>query len=270
MPAKFNLLVAASIPAAALIPLLACGGGSSKPDSGIIVHDSNNGSNGSNGSAVCAFPAMFSAGGSAITRNYVGWAAIGQPINGQTATANRIDMQALLGGSGSAVQILRVAMFGGCGATGANCQNGSGIPTPDWPASFTPKSNLDLGVGSDGMTPNAPDIFLELLTDVGSDNNFQTYYISVGGTVNITAANNGSGKPFTGNLVNADFLHVDLGTTITQDPDGCESILTSASWSGSSVQAQFDGKNPSFGGIIVEPANEQDYAIRNWLRHRTM
>src|SRR5947209_5511748 len=50
MPAKFNILVAASIPLVPLIPLLACGGSDAKPDAHLVLHDSGSGSGSGSGS----------------------------------------------------------------------------------------------------------------------------------------------------------------------------------------------------------------------------
>ena len=62
MPAKFNLLVAASIPAVALVPLLACGGGGSGTKDAPVIMTHDSGSNGSNGSgSACTWPATFAA-----------------------------------------------------------------------------------------------------------------------------------------------------------------------------------------------------------------
>ena len=63
MPAKFNLLVVASVSLVPVIPMLACGGDDgNKVDSGIVVHDSSGSGSGSgSGSANCTADASYGA-----------------------------------------------------------------------------------------------------------------------------------------------------------------------------------------------------------------
>ena len=242
MPAKFNLLVAASIPAVALIPLLACGGDSkAKTDSGIVVHDSP-GSGGS-GSATCSFNSTFTPTFSAIGAGFT----MGSGAGG----ANSLDFDGLFGGTNGSAneQVLRLLIFGGCGTTGTGCGGSAADATPDWPASFAPKSGIDLAT--------APDAIVILLTDRGATS-YQTIYASDMGTLNVTAAANGSGHPFTGNATNVHFVHVD--GQLNPAADGCTSTVPSFSFNGSA----FDGK------VFYAPDGVDRDAVMNYLRHRTM
>lgn len=254
MPAKFNLLIAASIPAVALVPLLACGGGSSgKTDAPVIVTHDSPGSGGS-GSAMCTFPSTFNATTTASGTRYTAAGSGTNPI-----PENKLDFDALVGGTigSDNEQVLRVLIFGGCGATGTGCTGGSAANAdPDWPQIFTQKSGLDLAAtGSDGNLLH-PDVLLVLLGDPGTTS-YNTVYFAVAGVVNVTAAANGSGHTFSGNGSGLDFIHVDLSTNM-EAADGCESIVPTFSWSGS---AQFAGKQ--FAGREITPE------MMNVLRRRT-
>jgi len=235
MPAKFNILVAASIPLVPLIPLLACGGDSKSPDASIHVID---GSGSGSGSATCHIAsslgtptfaqqgAQYTAGSAADATNVLAW---------QGQMANQ--------------QAVEVLIFGGCGSgSGSAC---GGNPTPDWPTTFGPKSNLNL------MT--APDAIIAVLADL-SGQQYQTIYISTGGTLNITQAGNAAGTTFAGNASNVTLQHYDFTQTgASPDPDNCMSTMTSLTFSGS---AQFNGK------VVVLDGTDRDAALRNYLTHR--
>jgi len=256
MPAKFNLLVAASIPAVALVPLLACGGGGggTKDAPVIVTHDSGSGSG--SGSA-CTFatsiPGTYTASG---TR----WIAAGSGTN--PIPENRLDFDALVGGTvGSAdEQVLRVIIYGGCGATGTTCPGGVAGKNddPDWPTVFSKKTGLDLGatVGSGSDLALAhPDVVAVLLADPGTTS-YNTVYIAVDGIIDINQASNGSGTTFAGSGSNLDFLHFD---TNGPSADNCETIVPHFEWSGS---AQFTGK--AFAGGEITPE------MMNYIRRRTL
>ncbi len=247
MPAKFNLLVAASIPAVAIIPLLACGGSSSgTKDSGIIVHDSP-GSDAA--TAACTFGSNVNATYTASATKYQAAGSGANPIKW-----NENSFTGLIRGSagGSDEQVIRVLIFGGCGATGTGCTGGSGSndATPDWPTVFTPKANLDLSQAS-----TQHDVLILLLGDPDTTK-FNTIYVAAAGTVNVTSAANGSGSNFAGNGSNLDFIHVD--SMFNQATDGCESIVPTFSWSG----ATFTQKD-------IVNVQDLDAATVNALRNRT-
>jgi hypothetical protein len=227
MPAKFNLLAAASLTLLPVIPLLACGGDSKSPDASIHVQDS--GSNGSNGSAHCEVTA--SLGTPTITQSGAGYTA------GSAADkTNLLEWQGVIPNT-NPVQVLDVLIASNCGTTGTACPNG---PTPDWPTTFAPKSGIDLGPASDAS--------VAVLTDAGSDNRFRTFYLSTAGTLNITSASNTAGAKFAGNFSNVTVAHFDPGSNgFTADPDGCMSTITSYSFDGSAT-AQFNGKS------LIDPA----------------
>jgi hypothetical protein len=257
MPAKFNLLVAASIPAVALVPLLACGGGGSgKADAPVIVtHDS--GSNGS-GSATCTFASSFTPTVTASATKYQKAGSGANPIKW-----NENSFTGLIRGSagGSDEQVIRVLIFGGCGTTGTTCAGGSGAPgdaTPDWPVVFAPKSDLDLAatVGSGSAEMLAHDDILVLLLGDPDTTKFNTIYVAVAGVVNVTTAANGSGSAFAGNGSGLDFVHVN--SDFSQAADGCESLVPTFSWNG----ATFTAKQ-----LVGAP--ELDATTVNALRRRT-
>lgn len=248
MPAKFNLLVAASIPAVAIIPLLACGGSSSGThDSGIIVHDSP-GSDAA--TAACTFGSNFTPTVSASSTKYQAAGSGTNPI-----IWNENAYTGIIHGTpqGSDAQAIRVLIFGGCGTTGTGCTGGSGSAdaTPDWPVVFAPKSNLDLSQAS-----TQHDVLILLLGDPDTAK-FNTIYVAAAGTVNITSAANGSGSNFAGNGSNLDFIHVNA-SDFSQASDGCESIIPTFSWSG----ATFTQKD-------VVNVQDLDAATVNALRNRT-
>jgi hypothetical protein len=259
MPAKFNLLVAASIPAVAIVPLLACGGSSSgKTDSGIIVHDSPNGSGSGSGSAVCTFPANLTPTVSAQAANYQAAGSGANPIK-----ENELRYRGLIGGTqgSSDQQELRILIFGGCGTTGTGCTGGSAVDaTPTWPTVFTPKTGLDLAATDGSGNLLHPDILLLLLGDPDATQ-YNTIYIAAAGTVSVGPVANGSGSAFAGSGSNLDFLHID-STSFMQAADGCETIIPSFSWNA----ATFTNKNVVF---VDGPAALTPDLI-NKLRHRTM
>lgn len=241
MPAKFNLLVAITVPLVPVIPLLACGGSSSTVDAHIVTHDSGSGSGSGSGSNVtCAVPASlgtptfsqssakFTAGSGSDLTNTLSWQ--GQ-VGGITAT--------------TAVDVL---IFGGCGSgSGSQC---GGFPTPDWPTTFGPKSGLDLATSQDSL--------VAVLANL-SGNQFQDIYLSTAGTLNITAAQNGAGHTYSGTASNVTAVHFDLAGSGGPAADGCQTNITSMSFTGS---AMFDGKTV----IIYGPT--RDEAIKQYLAHR--
>lgn len=237
MPAKFNILVAVTIPLVPVIPLLACGGDTKTVDAHINVIDSPGSGSGSGGCHIAASlgtPTFTAQGG-----QYKGSSAT-QPFN-----------ELLMDGQMSNMQDIRVIIFGGCGTTGANC-GGSANATPDWPTTFGAKSGVNL------MT--APDAVVIALADL-SGQSYQTIYAANSGTLNVTAAGNASGTAYAANGTNVVLQHIDIGSngSITNDPDNCMSTITSFSLSGS---AQFDGKT-----VIID-APTRDEAIKQYLAHR--
>lgn len=249
MPAKFNLLVAASIPAVAIVPLLACGGDSkAKTDSGIIVHDSSG--SGSGSAVTCTFGSNFTPTVTASATKYQAAGSGANPI-----IWNENSYRGLIGGTqGSSDQKeIRVLIFGGCGTTGTGCTGGSGSgdATPDWPTVFTPKQNLDLSQAS-----TQHDVLILLLGDPDTTK-YNTIYVAAAGTVNINTAANGSGSAFAGSATNLDFIHV-LSDFSATAPDGCESIVPTFSWSGMT----FTQKDLT-GGPELDPG------LVNTLRNRT-
>lgn len=250
MPAKFNLLVAASIPAVAIVPLLACGGDSkAKTDSGIIVHDSGSGSG--SGAVTCTFGSNFTP---TVTASATKYAPAGTGSGTSNTIWNENAFTGLIHGSagGSDEQVIRVLIFGGCGSNGLGCTGGSGSgdATPDWPIVFSPKQNLDLSQAS-----TQHDVLVLLLGDPDTTK-FNTIYVAAAGTLNVDKAANGSGSAFAGSATNLDFIHVN--SDFSQAADGCESIVPTFSWSG----ATFTQKD-----LVNVP--DVDAATVNALRNRT-
>jgi hypothetical protein len=238
MPAKFNLLAAASIALVPLVPLLACGGSSSSPDAHIVTHDSNGSGSGSGSGSACSFAASLGT----VTFTAQG----GKYTAGSAASpANKL----LFDGQLSNMDDIRVLLFGGCGTTGSNC-GGSNNATPDWPTTFGAKS-VDLST--------APDALVLGLADL-SGQQYNTVYVSTAGTLNVTKAGNAAGSMFAATGTNVVLQHYDIGSaSIMPDPDGCMTTITGFSMSGS---AQFDGKT------IVVYGPDRDTAFRNYLSQR--
>ena len=152
---------------------------------------------------------------------------------------------------GSATQQIRISIYGGCGATGSNC-SGAVQTTPDWPTTFGPKSGVDL--------TQSLDVSAVALAGVGSSGPPAAVYRVTGGTLNVTAAGNGSGAAFEGDASNMTFVHVDIGSGgATVDPDGCMTTISSVTFSGS---AAFRGKSGVLGGL------DADDTTVTYLHHR--
>ncbi len=245
MPAKFNILVAASIPLVPLIPLLACGGSSATPDAKIHVVDSPNGSGSGSGSGHCSVASSLG------TPTFSGQGAQYAAGSAADATDTLIWQGAL---SGANMQAVEVLIFGNCGTNGSGC-GGSNAATPDWPTTFGPKSGLNL------MT--VPDALVAVLANYNSSTmKFGDIYISTAGTLNVTAASNTVGQNFSGNASNVTVQHYDFGSAgVMPDPDNCMSSITSFSFTGSAA-AGFDGK------VIVLDGTDREAALRNYLSHR--
>jgi len=223
MTAKFNLLVAAAVPAVALVPLFACGGGSDKtPDAPIHSIDApGSGSGSGSGSNVtCALPSNVTAFLAQSVR-YRSGSGSGSAL----PRANRLSVTGYLD-AGSA-QRIQISIYGGCGSTGSNC-SGADPNTPDWPTTFGAKSNLDFTTATD----------ISAIGLAGSGNS-AAIYLPQSGTLNVTAAGNGSGATFSGNVANLVLVHADIGGSgATADPDGCTANVA-LSFSGT---AGFNGK----------------------------
>jgi hypothetical protein len=247
MPAKFNVLVAVAIPLAPVIPLLACGGSDAKPDAHLVVHDSPNGSGSGSGSGSGACPVNSNFGSPTIGNSASFYTA------GSAADAtNVLDWEGLLPASDE--EILSIRIFGGCGSgIGSACGGTTQQPaaTPDWPTTFAPKSGINL------MT--APDAVAVIFAGIGSNGMASSIYVSETGTLNVTAAQNGVGHNYAGNLANATFVRVDPSTGMPTS-DNCMSAVTAVTFSGSAM-AGFGGKD-----AVVGAQNEA--AIRAYLAHR--
>jgi len=95
---------------------------------------------------------------------------------------------------------------------------------------------------------------------IGSNGRATITYAATAGTLNVTAAGNGSGAPFAGDVSNATFVHVDFGSGgVTPDPDGCMTTISSMTFSGS---AAFAGKT-----VVVEDLDPDDTVV-TYLHHR--
>lgn len=250
MPAKFNLLVAASIPAVALVPLLACGGGGGgKADAPVIVtHDT---AMADTAGSACKWGSNFTP---VVSAQAAAYKAAGSG-SGQSGTIwNENQFRGLTGGTqgSSDQQEIRILIFGGCGTSGTACAGGSGDPdaTPDFPTVFTPKTTpLDLGSAS-----TQHDVLILLLGDPDTTK-YNTIYVAAAGSVTFSKVANGSGMMFAGSGSGWDFIHVD--SSFMTAADGCESIVPSFSWSGNT----FNGKE-----IVVGP----DFDPTPALHHRSL
>ena len=243
MTAKFNLLVVAAIPAVAIVPLLACGGSSSKtpdaPGGNIDAPGSGSGS-GSGSNVTCALPANVTAFLASSVRYRSG---SGSGAGSGLPRANRLSINGYLD-AGSA-QRISITIYGGCGSTGSNCQQPD-PNTPDWPTTFGPKSGLDFTTATD----------VSAIGLVGSGASASAIYLVSSGTLNVTNAGNGSGAPFAGSVANLVLVHADIGSAgATPDPDGCTT----------NVSLSFSGNAPFNGKVIVVDDADDDIAA---LHHR--
>jgi hypothetical protein len=90
---------------------------------------------------------------------------------------------------------------------------------------------------------------------------YNDIYLATAGTLNITAAANGSGQAFQGTAVNVETVHVDIsGTSITEHADGCTSNAQSVSMMATTTAI---GKP-----IVVEAGDTRYDGLRKFLAHR--
>lgn len=211
MPAKFNLLAAATVPALAIIPLIACGGDSKKsPDASIHTTDSP-GSGGS-GSATCTALAMYSA----------------------VSFGSGSDQFAGTQGSGSN-QFIEFDGF---------IQSTLADPKPDdvtlelYASSGPFGSGIHTGtftIAGDDAQYKTCGVCVRMFTDeyvTGSGSaamlNFDQQYFASGGTVTLTDI--GSDGSFKGTLHNITMQHVTIAQDFTSTPVGdCTSNIPDAS-----------------------------------------
>lgn len=255
MSTRTNLFVVLASGTLATIPMFACGGSDSKsPDaSGQNIDAPGSGSgSGSGSSNLCPLPSdlgtitSFSAQSVRYRSGSGGGSGSG---SGMGHRANRLTFTGAL--DGSATQEVQITIYGGCGAAGSAC-TGTVPSTPDWPAMFGPKSGLDL--------VQAVDVSAIAAAGVGSNGQAGALYEVSSGTLDVTAAGNGSGAPFAGTVSNVMLVHVDFGSAGTMpDPDGCTTTITSMTFSGS---AAFAGKV-----VVLQDLDPDDNAVQ-YLHHR--
>lgn len=245
MTRKFSLLTAAALP---LIPaaLFACGGDDGpKP----IVRDSGMGSGSGSGSGsqvVCDAMANYpTATFQMQSARYSNGSAADQPQKSLQWTGQQADMT-----------YLRVILFGNCGSGSGSggCSGG----TPTFPTTFTAPVTMDLAT--------APDVLFLLLADLNTSTmRFDTLYLATAGTLNITAAANGSGMTFSGNGANVDTTHIEIvNNQITEHPDGCMSSIGSFQWTATTGSNTSATAKPEF-----IDASSREEALRKYLSNRT-
>lgn len=236
--AKFSLLSALAIP---LVPavMFACGGDDTpmvtiKPDA------SGSGSGGSGSATVCNAKADYGTLTTYMQQGAKYTAGSGSDVS------NDITWTGAISGSDA----VRLIIFAGCGSAAGqpNCPS----ETPDWPTTFGPKSGIDIAT--------AKDVLFLILANPDTMK-YNDIYLGVAGTLNITAAANGSGQAFQGTAVNVETVHVDIsGSTITEHADGCTSNAQSVSMMATTTAI---GKP-----IIVEAGDTRYDGLRKFLAHR--
>lgn len=242
--AKFSFISVLAIP---LVPvaMFACGG-----DDGptIVRPDSSTGS-GSNGSG---------SGSASVCNAKADYGTLTTYSKPQTAkytagsgsdVSNDITWTGAISGSDA----VRLIIFAGCGSASGqpNCPS----PTPDWPTTFVPKSGVDLA---------AADVLFLVLANPNSavtPPRYDDIYLATAGTLNVTAASNGSGQPFMATAVNVETVHIDTsGSTIMEHPDGCKSNAASVSMMATTTAI---GKP-----IVVYGSDDRYDGLRQYLAHR--
>lgn len=208
MPAKFNILAAASLPLVTIVPLLACGGDDgNKVDSGIHVQDSNGSGSGSGSGSNVACTADASYG----TADF----------------GSGSDQFAETSGSGNMHTIVWGAVVGSTSA--------SGMPDAvqlELYANFGAFAGSDIHTGTFQLTGDEANyatcgVCLRMFTDLhmqGSDIASTDDYFATAGTVTLSTI---TGNTFSGTLSNVTFQHVNIGSDFTSTPVGdCTSTMS--------------------------------------------
>jgi len=229
MPAKFNILVAATIPLVPLIPLLACGGDSKSPDAHIVTIDSP-GSGSNPGSAACTADASYGAA------NF----GSGSDQFAQTTGSGNMHFEVwggVIGSTGSSgmPDAVQLELYAGAGAfAGGDIRTGTFQLT-----------------GSDAQYATCG-VCLRIFTDLhmqGSAVASTDDYLATAGSVTLTSV---SGTTFSGTISNATFQHVNIGSDFTSTPVGdCTSTMSSGT-----MNATLTVGSAAFTGHIIQrPAN---------------
>jgi hypothetical protein len=202
----------------AAIPFVACGGDDgNKIDSGIVVHDSSGSGSGSgSGSNVtCASMASYTPN---FGSNNSAEINAGSDLAAQGFPQHNVFVGAL---ENAQTPVLQIDIVGGAGSANS----------PDWPVNLGPASNINVAMAKD----------VQVAIFAGSDGS--QIYLASAGTLNVTAASKTTGQTFSGSLANATFVHVDIsGNQATPDPDGCQTNIANATWSGALQAPMFTGK----------------------------
>lgn len=239
--AKFSFITALAIP---LVPvaMFACGGDDGpsvtiKPDAA----GSGSGGSGSGSANVCNAKADY---GTLTTY------AMGQTAKYTAGSGSDVSNDITWTGRMSGSDAVRLIIFAGCGSASGqpNCPS----PTPDWPTTFVPKSGIDLAA--------APDVLFLVLANPDTMK-YNDIYLATAGTLNVTAAGNGSGQSFMANAVNVETVHIDTsGSTITEHADGCTSNAQSVTMMATTT---------AIGKPIVVYGDDSRYdGLRQYLAHR--
>jgi len=226
MPAKFNILVAASIPLVPLIPLLACGGDSKTPDANIHVIDGSggSGSGSGSGSGACTAAASY-----AVTFGSNSEAAQNTPATGSGSAATPHE-ELWLGLLNNDKDELFIQLYAGYGGFGSG----------------------DIRPGTYNLAMNGDDKFstcgacVLAITDImgtGSASTFKDYYTAKSGTLTLTSTTG----TIAGSMSNIVLQHVTQDAM--QNPsdtvaDSCTSTIGSAAFSAplQMGSAAFEGK----------------------------
>jgi len=226
MPAKFNILVAVSIPLVPLIPLLACGGDSKTPDANIHVIDGSGGGSGSgsgSGSATCTGAATYGAAdfgsGSDQFAETDGSGAMHTEVWG-----------AVIGNSGTMPDAVQLELYAGAGAFTGDIKTGTYQLT-----------------GADAQYKTCGVCF-RMFTDLhmqGSAVASTDQYFATAGTVTLTSV---SGNTFSGTVSNITMQHVNIGSDFTSTPVGdCTSTLSSGT-----MNATLTVGSAAFTGHVIQ------------------
>ena len=224
----------------ACLPLLACGGSSPAVDGSVHPIDGSGG--GTDTAAACSVASTLPA--PAFGSN--------QGVLNQGSSMGVTTVEWFGDISSPAAEFKLLTFSGGGAGTDANA-------TPDWPTTLGPKSGVDINT--------AVDVLGILLADIGSDGTAGTILLADAGTLNLSSAGSAVGATFAGNIANAEFTHVDVGSnSVTPDPDGCTTTVANIAFTGAV-------KAGSAFAPELQPLTELSPAatkqLAQYLRHRT-
>jgi hypothetical protein len=223
MPAKFNLLAAASLTLLPVVPLLACGGDSKSPDASIHVQDSGSGSNGSNGSATCTAAATYTQAPGGSDQD-----AFDFPAGSQTLHAEEWD--AIMNADTSPDQLTLFLVASRTGFGSGDIKAGT----------YTLATGDTQGLRTCGICALMyTDLHMQGSAVVETDD-----YFATGGSITLSSVGtNGSGN-LSGTITNLTLGHVNIGSDGSVTPvDSCTTTVSNVAFSAALQPGNFNGKS---------------------------